>query len=76
MDPNLAGMQRDLALDGKRQVALLPWKSVDAPKQEYEIVMPLNLFDELRRKVPVGNSTPPLTAEPPRKQIVRNVLSG
>lgn len=29
-------------------------ESAETPKQEHEIVMLLNFFDELRRKVPVG----------------------
>jgi hypothetical protein len=44
----------DLAPDGKRVVVLTPVESAEAPKQEHEIVMLLNFFDELRRKVPVG----------------------
>jgi Tol biopolymer transport system component len=44
----------DLAPDGKRVAVLTPVESVEAPKQEHEIVMLLNFFDELRRKVPVG----------------------
>ena len=44
----------DLAPDGKRVAVLTPVESAEAPKQEHEIVMLLNFFDELRRKVPVG----------------------
>ena len=35
-------------------LVLTPVESAEAPKQEHEIVMLLNFFDELRRKVPVG----------------------
>jgi hypothetical protein len=44
----------DLAPDGKRVAVLSPAESEEAPKQEHEIVMLQNFFDELRRKVPVG----------------------
>jgi len=44
----------DLAPDGKRVAALTPEGNVEAPKQEHEIVMLQNFFDELRRKAPVG----------------------
>jgi hypothetical protein len=33
---------------------LTPEGTGEAPKQEHEIVMLLNLADELRRRVPVG----------------------
>jgi len=42
------------APDGKRVLVVPPAESAGAPKQEHEIVMLLNFFDELRRKVPVG----------------------
>jgi hypothetical protein len=45
------GRQWDLAPDGKRVAVLTPVESVDAPNQEHEIVMLLNFFDELRRRV-------------------------
>jgi serine/threonine protein kinase len=44
--------QWDLAPDGKRVAVLTPAESEEAPKQEHEIVMLLNFFDELRRRVP------------------------
>ena len=52
----------DLSPDGKRVAVVTPIKSPDAspggtesaPKRDHEIVMLLNFFDELRRKVPVG----------------------
>ncbi|MGD1097048.1 MAG: hypothetical protein ABSB35_34300 [Bryobacteraceae bacterium] len=50
----LGGTQWDLAPDGKRVAVLTPVGSAEAPTQEHEIVMLLNFFDELRRKVPVG----------------------
>jgi dipeptidyl aminopeptidase/acylaminoacyl peptidase len=44
----------DLSPDGTRVVAVIPDGSEKAPQQEHEIVMLLNFFDELRRRVPVG----------------------
>lgn len=44
----------DLAPEGNRVAVATPLESAEAPKQEHEIVMLLNFFDELRRKVPVG----------------------
>ena len=43
-----------IAADGKRVAVLTPVESAEAPKQEHEIVMLLNFFDELQRKVPTG----------------------
>jgi serine/threonine-protein kinase len=50
----LGGTQWDLASDGKRVVVLTPVESAEGPKQDHEIAMLLNFFDELRRKVPVA----------------------
>jgi hypothetical protein len=50
----LGGTQWDLSSDGRRVAVLMPMESEEAPKQEHEIVMLLNFFDELRRKVPLG----------------------
>jgi len=52
------GTEWDLSPDGKR-VALLapadsPANSSSAPKQEHDIVLLQNFFDELRRKAPLG----------------------
>jgi eukaryotic-like serine/threonine-protein kinase len=44
----------DLAPDGKRVAVLTPEGNVEAPKQEHEIVMLQNFFDELRRKAPAS----------------------
>jgi hypothetical protein len=44
----------DLSPDGKRVAVVTPEGTTEAPKQEHEIVMLQNFFDELRRKVPVG----------------------
>jgi hypothetical protein len=44
----------DLAPDGKRVAVVTPVDTPEAPKQDHEIVMLQNFFDELRRKVPVG----------------------
>jgi serine/threonine-protein kinase len=50
----LGGTQWDLAPDGKRVMVLTPVGSVDGPKQEHEVVLIQNFFDELRRRVPLG----------------------
>jgi serine/threonine-protein kinase len=46
--------QWDLAPDGKRVAVLTPVESAEAPKQDHEVVLLENFFDELRRRVPVG----------------------
>ncbi len=40
--------------DGKRVAVVTPVGSAKPPKQDHEIAMFLNFFDELRRRVPVG----------------------
>jgi hypothetical protein len=50
----LVGTQWDLAPDGKRVAVLTPVEGAEAPKQEHEVVFLLNFFDELKRRVPVG----------------------
>jgi Tol biopolymer transport system component len=50
----LGGTDWDLAPDGKRVAVLTPVESTEAPKQEHEIVLLQNFFDELRRKVPTA----------------------
>ena len=50
----LGGTQWDLAPDGKRVVVMTAVDAAEAPKPEHEIVMLENIFDELRRKVPVA----------------------
>lgn len=50
----LGGTDWDLSPDGKRMAVVTTVEATEAPKQEHEIVMRLNLFDELRCKVPVG----------------------
>ena len=50
----LGGTDWDLAPDGKRVLVLAPVETAEAPKQEHEVVLLENFFDELRRKVPVG----------------------
>jgi Tol biopolymer transport system component len=52
--PPSAGSPWDLSPDGKRVAVVTPEGTPEAPKQEHEIVMLLNFFDELRRKVPPG----------------------
>jgi serine/threonine-protein kinase len=44
----------DLAPDGKRVAVLTPVDSGDGGKQEHEVVLLQNFFDELRRRVPLG----------------------
>jgi hypothetical protein len=44
----------DLSPDGKRVAVVTPEGTPEVAKQEHEIVMLQNFFDELRRKVPVG----------------------
>ena len=44
----------DLAPDGKRVALLTPVDSSDGSKQEHEVVLLQNFFDELRRRVPLG----------------------
>lgn len=48
------GTNWDMAPDGKRLAVLTPVKSPESPKQEREVVLLENFFDELRRKVPAG----------------------
>ena len=52
----LEGTDWDLAPDDKRVAVVTPEGTAEAPKQDHEIVVLQNFFDELRRKVPVGNS--------------------
>jgi len=40
--------------DGKRVLVLTPVESAEAPKQDHEIVMLRNFFDELRCKGPAS----------------------
>jgi dipeptidyl aminopeptidase/acylaminoacyl peptidase len=42
----------DLSPDGRRVLVVTPVESSEAPKQEHEIVMLQDFFDELRRRVP------------------------
>jgi hypothetical protein len=42
------------APDGKRTAVVTPEGTPEAPRQEHEIVMLLNFFDDLRRQVQVG----------------------
>jgi serine/threonine-protein kinase len=51
----LGGTLFDVAPDGRRVAALAPVVSADAPKQDHEVVILQNFFDELRRRVPVGH---------------------
>jgi serine/threonine-protein kinase len=46
------GTAWDLAPDGKRVAVVTPVETSGAPKQDHEVVMLLNFFDELRRRVP------------------------
>jgi hypothetical protein len=48
----------DVKPDGKRVAVVTPVASGEAPKPDHEVVLLLNFFDELRRRVPVENKTP------------------
>jgi len=50
----LGGTVADVAPDDKRVAVITPVESTEAPKQDHEIVMLLNFFDEVRRRVPAG----------------------
>jgi hypothetical protein len=43
----------DLAPDGKRVMVITPVEYLEAPKQDHEVVVLEDFFDELRRKVPI-----------------------
>jgi len=51
----LGGTLFDVSPDGRRVAVLTPVASGDASKQEHEVVLLLNFFDELRRRVPVSH---------------------
>src|SRR5262245_57614429 len=51
----LGGTLFDVAPDGRRVAVLSPVTSADTLNQEDEVVLLLNFFDELRRRVPVGH---------------------
>ena len=44
----------DLAPDGKRIAALMPVETADAQQAQRRVTFLLNFFDDVRRKVPVG----------------------
>ncbi len=44
----------DLAPDGKRVAALMPAEEVASQREQSQVIVLLNFFDELRRKVPAG----------------------
>jgi Tol biopolymer transport system component len=48
------GTAWDLAPDGKRVAVVMLAETPEAPKQDHEVVMLLNFFDELRRRVPIA----------------------
>ena len=50
----LGGTAWDLAPDGSRVVVLAPVESADGPRPEHHVVFLQNFFDELRRRVPLG----------------------
>jgi hypothetical protein len=50
----LGGTQWDLAPDGTRVLVLTPVESADGPRPEHHVVFLQNFFDELRRRVPLG----------------------
>jgi len=48
------GTAWDLAPDGKRVAVVTPAETPGAPKQDHEVVMLLNFFDDLLRRVPLA----------------------
>jgi len=52
--PKLGGTAIDIAPDDKRVAVITPVESASAPKNEHEIAMLVNFFDEVRRRVPGG----------------------
>jgi hypothetical protein len=52
--PKLGGTVIDVAPDDKRVAVIMPVESTEAPRQEHEIVMLVNFFDEVRRRVLAG----------------------
>ena len=44
----------DLAPDGKRVAVVTPAETAEVPRQDHEVVMLLNFFDELRRRAPLA----------------------
>ena len=44
----------DLAPDGKRIAALMPAEEASSQRDQSQVIVLLNFFDELRRKVPAG----------------------
>jgi len=48
------GTAWDLAPDGKRVAVVTPAETPGAPKQDHDVVMLLNCFDELRRRPPLN----------------------
>jgi hypothetical protein len=49
----LGGTNWDLAPDGKRVAVVTPVAAPETPKPDHEVVLLLNFFDELRRRVPM-----------------------
>jgi hypothetical protein len=49
----VGGTWWDLAPDGKRVAVLTPVTPTETPKPDHEVVLLLNFFDELRRRVPL-----------------------
>ena len=50
----VGGTSMTLSPDGKRLAVLTPVASPEAPRQEHEVTILFNFFDELRRRVPLG----------------------
>ena len=44
----------DVAPDGKRVAALMPAEEAASQREQSQVIVLLNFFDELRRKVPAG----------------------
>lgn len=49
-----ANQNLDIAPDGKRFVVLMPAEASEEQKAQNQVTFLLNFFDELRRRVPVG----------------------
>jgi Tol biopolymer transport system component/tRNA A-37 threonylcarbamoyl transferase component Bud32 len=50
----VGGEADDLSPDGQRLAVIAPVESATAPEAQHEVVLLLNFFDELRRRVPVN----------------------
>jgi hypothetical protein len=51
---SIASRNADIDPDGQRFIALMPATETKVSKEAKQVTFPLNFFDELRRRVPVG----------------------